>query len=335
MSTTDMVSVSVTTGLCDAIAAAGGQTDRVLRSAGVERSLLLRPHGFIRSSAFSRLLEESARSTGDSCFGLNFGARFDPEDIGILTYVIVNSPTVAAALRNVERYLHVHNHAPRVSFRIEGCRAYLRYLLTSAGNGTIRQHNEYSMAVLVRTLRAAAGEAWMPQEIQFTHDRGTACDYDGIFGVPVQFGCAANALVVERDFVERCIATADPKLYRALRRHLDLAFAGTRPEDAWLESARHAIAVSLECGDLTLEGIAAKLGMKGRTLQRRLKAHGVVYRDLLDDARRRLALEYLKDRRRTITEVAFLLGYSELSAFTRAFKRWTGAAPLESRARRR
>ncbi|MGH8666288.1 MAG: AraC family transcriptional regulator [Burkholderiales bacterium] len=333
MSATDMVSVTVATGILDAIAEAGGRAERVLRNAGVERSTLLRRDGLMRSSAFSRLLEESARSTGDSCFGLHFGVRFDPKDIGILAYVIVNSPTVAAAMRNIERYLHLHNHAPRVSFSIEGKRGYLRYLLKSSENALIRQHNEYSMAVLVKTLRAAAGEAWMPGEIQFAHKRGAACNYEDIFGPRVCFGCATNALVVDRGFIECCVAGADHKLYRALRRHLDRALAGTQPEDVLLESIRSAIAPSLECGDVKLERIAAKLAMNARTLERRLKAHGVVYRDLLADARRRLALEYLKDKQRTITEIAFLLGYSEVSAFTRAFKRWTGSTPHESRAR--
>jgi AraC-like DNA-binding protein len=330
----DSISISAATGLLDAIAAGGGTAERVLRNAGVERSTLLRRDGFIRSSVFSRLLEESARSTGDCCFGMHFGARFDPRDIGILAYVVVNSATIAAALRNVERYLHIHNHAPNVSFGIEGKRGYLRYLLRGSENASLRQHNEYSMAVLVKTLRGAAGAAWTPSEIRFVHRRNGACDYRAVFDSRVRFGCASNALIVERDFVECCVAAADPKLYRALRGHLDRALAGTQQEDVLLEAIRSAIGASLECGDAKLERIAAKLAVNARTLERRLKAHGVLYRDLLEDTRRRLALEYLKDKRRTISEIALLLGYSEVSAFTRAFKRWTGSTPRDSRARR-
>jgi AraC-like DNA-binding protein len=331
----DSISISAATGLLEAIADGGGTAERVLRNAGVERSTLLRRDGFIRSSTFSRLLEESARSTGDCCFGMHFGARFDPRDIGVLAYVVVNSSTVAAALRNVERYLHIHHHAPSVSFGIEGKRGYLRYLLRRSENTTIRQHNEYSMAVLLKTLRGAAGTAWMPREIRFVHERNPACDYRAVFGSRVRFGCASNAVIVERDFVECCVAAADPKLYRALRLHLDRALGGTQQEeDGLLESVRSAIGASLECGDAKLERIAARLTVNARTLERRLKAHGVVYRDLLEDTRRRLALEYLKDKRRTISEIALLLGYSEVSAFSRAFKRWTGSTPRDSRARR-
>jgi AraC-like DNA-binding protein len=86
-------------------------------------------------------------------------------------------------------------------------------------------------------------------------------------------------------------------------------------------------------GDPKLTRVAKKIAMSPRTLQRQLKEHGVDFKRLMDDTRRRFALTYLKDRRTTLTEIAFLLGYSELSAFNRAFRRWTGSTPLDYRRR--
>jgi AraC-like DNA-binding protein len=86
-------------------------------------------------------------------------------------------------------------------------------------------------------------------------------------------------------------------------------------------------------GDPKLTRVAKKIAMSPRSLQRQLKEHGVDFKQLMDDTRRRFALNYLRDRRNTLTDVAFLLGYSELSAFNRAFRRWTGSAPLDCRRR--
>jgi AraC-like DNA-binding protein len=104
-------------------------------------------------------------------------------------------------------------------------------------------------------------------------------------------------------------------------------------EDGLLQTARHAIAEAMRDGDPKLARVAKKLAMSSRTLQRRVKEHGVDFKKLVDDTRRRFALNYLKERKHTLTEVAFLLGYSELSALNRAFKRWTGSTPLDYRRR--
>ena len=105
----------------------------------------------------------------------------------MLAYVVVNSPTIAAAMCNVERYVHIHNNAPRTSFGVEGNRACLRYLLTDPPDTAARQHNEYSMAVLVKAFRALAGAAWNPEEIRFVHEPCAACNYSRIFGCEVFF----------------------------------------------------------------------------------------------------------------------------------------------------
>jgi AraC-like DNA-binding protein len=99
-----------------------------------------------------------------------------------------------------------------------------------------------------------------------------------------------------------------------------------------LDSVRRAIAGLMPEGEPKRERVARLLAMSPRTLERRLKQHGVKYKGLVNEMRRRFAFDYLKDRKRSSTEVAFLLGYSEVSALNRAFKRWTGSTPLEYRA---
>ncbi|MGH7832357.1 MAG: AraC-like transcriptional regulator QhpR [Candidatus Binatia bacterium] len=329
-----MISVAATTGLLEAIAAAGADPDQILRTLGLQRSAFKNSEGFIASSIFARILEEAARATADECFGLHFGEHYNPKNIGPLAYVLLNSATIAAAIENAERYLHIHNEAANLSFSMEGEQAYLRFLLADLATESTRQHNEYSMAVAFNTLRIMAGSHWAPREVQFAHEAPAhTSEHLRVFGAPVLFGCATNALVVDRDFVERQVPAADQRLYRILKQHLERILNEMPRQSDLLSAVRRAIAESMRDGDPKLARVTRKISMSRRTLQRRLKEHGMVFKTLTDDARQRFAFDYLRDRKNTLTEIAFLLGYSEVSAFNRAFKRWTGTTPLEYRRR--
>ncbi|HET8563134.1 MAG TPA: AraC family transcriptional regulator [Candidatus Binatia bacterium] len=326
------ISVAATAGLLEAITAAHGDPDQILRRLGLERSAFRNSETFIATSIFARILEEAARATADDCFGLHFGEHYNPKNIGPLAYVVFNSPTLAVAIENAERYLHIHNEAANMSFGIEGEQAYLRLLLADLAIESPRQHHEYGMAVALNTLRIMAGSNWAPREVQFAHEApAQTSEHLRVFGAPVLFGCPSNAFVIEREFVERQVPAADPRLYRIMKQHVERALSEMPREDDLLASIRKAIAESMRDGDPTLARVAKSVAMSPRTVQRRLKEYGVEFKELMEDTRRRFALNYLKDRKTRLTEIAFLLGYSEVSAFNRAFKRWTGATPLKYR----
>src|SRR5262249_48168165 len=125
-----MISLAAATGLIEAIEAAGRNPEDGLRPLGLDRGVRSNPPGFIPSLDFARVLDEAARATDDDCFGLHFGERFHPKNIGPLVYVVLNSPTIAVALDNVARYLRVHNEAAHVSFTMDEKWGYLRHVLT-------------------------------------------------------------------------------------------------------------------------------------------------------------------------------------------------------------
>jgi AraC-like DNA-binding protein len=327
-----LIALSAATGLIEAIEEAGGDPDQVLRSVGLERSVFASPDGFVACADFTRILEEAARTTGDDCFGLHFGAAYDPKDLGPLTYVALNSPTIADGFTNIGRYLRVHNEAAHVSLGTEGRLAYVRHRLVHLPIETHRQHNECSVTVGLNMLRLMVGSRWAPLEVQFAHEAPRQTSEHGrIFGAPVSFGCAVNAFVVERAFLERQIPAADERLYPVLQRYLDGVLKEMPREDALLASVRSIVGESIRDGAPTLTRVARKVAMAPRTLQRRLREHGVDFKALVDDTRRRFALSYLRDPKNTFTDIAYLLGYSEVSAFNRAFKRWTGSTPSDYR----
>jgi AraC-like DNA-binding protein len=327
-----MISVAATNGLLNAIRDADGDPDQILRTFELEGSLLSDADRFIPCSIFAGILEESARITGDHCFGLHFGARFNPKNIGALAYVVLNSPTIAVADEQIGRYLKLYNQAAKVSRTVEGERAYLQYIFCDLEIESPRQHNEYGMAVRLNTIRMMVGSDWTPLEVQFAHDAPEAIsEHQRIFGAPVLFGYQTNSLVTESEFLARQVPAADPRLYRIIKRYLEGILEEMPDDRGVLTPIRRVIAESMRDGDPNLVRVAKKMALGPRTLQRQIKEHGMEFKKLVDDTRREFALNYLKDSRNTLTEIAFLLGYSEASAFSRAFKRWTGGTPLAYR----
>ena len=332
MHATPMISVAVTKGLLETIAAKGANPAPILGEIGLSHSALSKPEGYIAVAKFAQLLEQAAAATRDDFFGLHFGEGFNPKNIGPVIYVALNSPTIVAAIENLERYLKIHNEAAKWFIRNDGARAYVGYELADLGIETARQYHEATMATALNALRIMAGSQWTPQEVHFIHESPDKVqEHTRIFAAPVRFGCPHNAFVIEREFLERQVPAADPRLYEILQRYLNSILSELPREDEFLTSIRKTFAETMRDGNAGLGRVAKQLAASPRTLQRRLKEHGLDFKQLADDTRRRFASNYLKDRKHTLTEVAFLLGYSDVSAFNRAFKRWTGTTPLQYR----
>jgi AraC-like DNA-binding protein len=329
-----VISRTVAIGLLDAIKAAGADADFVVQAAGIKRAVLEQPEGFIAASLFANILEQAARVSGDDAFGMHFGEQYNPKDIGPLVYVILNSPTIAAGLANTARYLRIHNQAAKGEVVIERDRACITFVPNQLPTEASRQHNEYAMTVALSTIRLMVGSEWTPQEVHFMHHLATATpEHSRIFRAPVLFDCSVNAFLVPTELLPRHVPAADARLYRVLKTYVDTIMDGLPQEDEMLAQIRRAIAEALRDGHPKLSRVAKQVAMSPRSLQRRLGEWRLDFKRLVDDTRQRIAIEHLRRNQDSLTEIAFMLGYSDLSAFTRAFKRWTGTAPIEYRRR--
>jgi hypothetical protein len=244
-----MISVAATVGLLDAIRAAGADPDKLLRALQLDSSVLADPEKFISCSLFARILDEAAEVTGDECFGLHFGERFNPKNIGPLAYAFLNSATLEGADDQLARYLKLNNQAALVSRKIEGERAYFQYVLCNLGLESTRQQNEYGMAIRLKTIRMMVGSRWTPVEVQFAH-RAPAdiSEPQRIFAAPVLFGYPTNSLVVETELLTRQVPAADQRLHRIMKRYLERILEEMPPEPGTLLWVRRAIAESMRDG---------------------------------------------------------------------------------------
>jgi AraC-like DNA-binding protein len=315
------------------VSARGARVERVLAAADLGTADLADPDRMVDLTRVLRLLAAAARETGDDAFGLHFGLEWDlGGGLGILSYAVLNAPTVETALRNFERYARARIQGGRIGLVREGGEALLAYELAVDDPELARQHAEGSAVVGLRILRNLIGPEFRPLRVLFAHRRPRdASEHARIFGAPISFGERFDtALAFPPEHLARSVAGADRRLLPIVERHLDELLAGAE-KDAWLMQLRTRIAESLCDGAPDLALAARQLGMSVRTFQRRLDGHGVVWKALVAEVRRELAQRYLAEGSASLTEIAFLLGYSELSAFDRAFRRWTGSTPLAAR----
>ena len=249
----------------------------------------------------------------------------------------MNAPTVGTALANFERYGRTHMTHGRIAIERTGDEAELVYDVGLADRELCRQLAEGSALVGMKLIRHLIGPEWRVRRVRFGHARPRdTTEHARLLGPSVRFGeTTMAALVFDAADLERPVPNADRSLLPIVERHLDelLAAADASVDTDWLTAVRNAIAETVCDGAPTIQTIAKRLGLSVRTLQRRLGDQGVVFKTLVGEIRRDLALKYLAHGTTDLTEIAFLLGYSELSAFDRAFRRWTGRTPLAERRR--
>jgi AraC-like DNA-binding protein len=282
--------------------------------------------------AVLRLSQAAAELLGDDCLGLHRGEAWDLGGLGALSYAVLNAPTVGTGLRNLDRYGRSHLQGGRIALHVGPGQARLGYELEGAHAELARQHVESAAVVGLRIVQQLAGARWRPRRVVFGHQRPRdTAEHTRIFGCPVSFGGRSHLwLEFDPRDLERPVPGADRSLLPIVEQHLDKLLE-SRSGAGLVQDVRTVLAEMLCDGSPNVRSVARRLGMSVRTLQRRLEEHEVVFRDLVQGVRRELADRYLAERDANLTEVAFLLGYSELSSFDRAFRRWTGSTPVARR----
>jgi len=197
-----------------------------------------------------------------------------------------------------------------------------------------RSYTEYSVAAIVLHTRMATNQRYPLIRVEFSHPQpADVSAHARIFECPVVFGADAIRMILTREVWDTARAGDNPDLFAVLNAHARMLMDQLPPPDDIVGRVREAIDAELRGGDPKLESIARHLAMSPRTLQRRLKDRGIVFNDLLDAMRYRVARTYLAQGDIAGTEVAYLLGFAEHSSFNRAFKRWAGVTPTEYRRR--
>ncbi len=315
--------------LADELQSGGHPARQMLREVGLDRRRLEGEGARIPFAAHAAFFEVAARQTSDSCLGLHFGQTRDIRDAGLLGYVGLSSPTVMDGLKNLWRYRRVFSDAAEIDVVELESFGRIRWWFHGASGAAVRQAVEFAASNQVRAIREATGRQVAPLSVSFAHlrDEDTAV-FDRYFGCPVRFGADGNATVFRRTDLALPLSTADNRLLAILRGYCEEVLARKPMHPPTLvEQVERLVADRLTNGETAMPEVAALLGLSPRTFSRRLAALGTSYNAIVDELRRELAERYLRDSLLSLSEIAFLLGYTEVSTFNHAFRRWTGTTP--------
>lgn len=256
------------------------------------------------------------------------------DDLGVLGLAIKTAPTLRDSLQRIERYFRLVTDNAVYRLQEEGEMAHFAIQALSAPRKALQLRNECALAGLASNLRDMVGTDLQFDTVTFGHDcRSDPAAYAAIFGCPVQFGGAEDAIVLRRDMLDLPNRLGDRGVSQFLTAHLDSEIRALPETETLHAQLLRILSDNLSNGLPAASEIARSMGMSERTFYRRLSDEGMSFRDVLREAQSELAQQLLSGSDCSIAEVAFLTGFAEQSAFSRAFKRWVGLAPAQFRLR--
>jgi AraC-like DNA-binding protein len=312
----------------------GADTDALLRKAGLTPRQIDDPRARIAVKAQIRFLELVADTLKDKYLGFHLAQKFDLRIVGLLHYVLASSDTLDEALQRAARYSAIVNEGITLIFR-EGKDVGVCFEYAGVARHTDCHQIEFAMVTLFRTCRQLTNHHLPVSRVSFTHHRGKdLTEFRTFFGSDVTFGADVDELTFLPTIKGMRIIGADPYLNDILVQYCEEAISARRVKSNSFEcSVENVVTRLLPHGDAKAAVVAQKLGISQRTLVRRLASAKLTFAGLVQRLKFDLARRHLDDDTLSISEIAWLLGYKDVSAFTHAFKRWSGKAPRAMRQR--
>jgi len=311
----------------------GADPAQVFADAGVDLALLDNPENQISFAERGRLVHQCVAATGCPHFGLLVGQRSALHQLGLVGLLVKYSPDVGTALRSLVRYFHLRARGAVVTLTLDGDAASLGYELYQRHSEASDQIADGALAFEFNIMRTLCGPAWTPSEVRFAHrEPADARPFRRFFECPLSFDAGHNVLVFEASWLNRHMPTDDPTLRALLQQQIDVLEAAHSTDlPAQVRSVLRTALLTRHAG---AEQIAALFSVHPRTLARQLQACGTRFQALVDEVRFEIARQWLEQSIMDVREVAAALDYADASAFTRAFRRWSGTTPAQWRAGR-
>jgi AraC-like DNA-binding protein len=323
------VAAPLVASLAQFMAAQGLPAERLLGEVGIDPAALRDPDGRLPVDQYASLMAAAVAASGDPAFGLRFGQAARPKRWGVLGYISATCRNLGEAIRVQNRYQLLVAGLGDIHFTLYPDHARLEWRTESPAPRALADEE---VAGWVAFARDVTGLDESPRSVHFAYPvPAERAAYDAFFGVPVRFGESWNGLTVHLHHLALPLRSADPTRHADWQRHAEYAMSRLGAPGTPLAALAAFLDQALPEHEPTLDAAAAALGLSPRTLQRRLSEAGRTYTGFIDALRRERALQWVAVPERSLTEIAFLLGFSEQSAFHRAFKRWTGMAPSHYR----
>jgi len=313
-----------------------------VESYGLDPAVLFREQGVDPGSLFDagarvpieRLWQLTARASelsGDPLFGLRYAEYFRPAHLGALGFAWLASSSLRAAFERLARYSRVIQEKLTVEL-YEDQRNLCVAIDANIPAPNEGQREDAQLAVMLKFCRIIAGRDFNPVRVRFRQPapRASGSHFE-LFRCPLEFDAGRTELLIDRQQADARLTGSNDQLAQ-LNEHIVVKYLAHSARHDIVNRTKAAIIDAMPGGSVSETTVAKSLHMTPRNLHRKLQKEGTSFKLLLTDLRKELARQYIQDRSKTLTEISFLLGFAEVSSFSRAFKNWTGQPPSEARA---
>lgn len=310
-----------------------GRRETLLRSVGLDPVAEINPKVMVADKDYYQLCETVTRE--DPCgfsLPLRVGGSMRCDDYGAFGLAWKTAQNLRGSYSRAERYGKVLTSVSTYQVLEESGRCLLVLHREGKRHLGLRLSNEQTIAAITQISREVCSQPFCPDAVYFKHPPPEdVMAHEDYFGCEVVFSSDLDGLAVSAELLETPNRLGDAAVSEFFESHLDKEMEAYADDGELARRVRTQISQSLSQGIPNMSSVAGSLGMSGRTLQRRLAAKGLAFQRLMDDARRELAVRLLRGSAYSLAEIAFLTGFSEQSAFNRAFKRWAGQTPRSFR----
>jgi AraC-like DNA-binding protein len=303
----------------------------VMADAGLTLAAFDDPDNVVPYATLGRLVASCAQHTGLPDIGLRIGSGAHTESLGVLGALLQSSPDLRTALTNFQDNFHLVDRGGQLTFRCDESRASLGYAIRQAGVPAADQIADGALVFACNVLRAACGAEWAPTAVTLEHaEPADVAPYRRVFGRNVRFDATENAIQFPARWLAQPMPQANESARRVLEHQIRTADSGPRSS---VEHMRRVLHMLVHAGEATEERLAHVFAMHRRTINRRLRAEGTTFRQLVDEVRFDVARHLLETTDLSVVRIAGVLSYADASAFTRAFRRWSQTTPAQWRHR--
>ena len=311
---------------------AGVNLGLLLKKTGLAPDQIEDPRTRLKVRDQISFLNLASNALQDDLLGFHLAQSFDLRELGLLYYVSASSEMLSIALQRTARYSSIINQGVSLKYT-DGKDVVISFRYVGVSRRQDRHQIEFFVTALLRMCRQLTDRRLAPSRVSLTHRRDSnSSEFVDFFDGSVEFGAAVDEVAFAPAIKQLPVVSADPYLNNHLVAYFEEALT-RRPTNrgSFLYSVENAIVPLLPHGKVRVSEIARYLGVSQRTLARRLSLEGLTFSDVLESLRSDLATGYLTEQDLSISQIAWLLGYHEVSAFTHAFRRWTGKTPREAR----
>lgn len=328
-----IVSVSVLSQLFSYLRSHSVDVDGFLHSLELDPEEIKKPDTYLPIETYLLIQDKAAEYVDDPYLGLHMGEFAEAGSWSVIGYMMTNCKTLGEALEKAGRYSRIIGNLIEGSVNLRLNKIKVTLATPPHAPQMTRHCYESAITSSIQLMRRLTGENICPREVRFAYpEPSSTSEYERVFQCPVYFEQPNNSYTIDLSVLFKPVLYPNEELLEHFENYAQQFLADLDNQTQYAREVTKILLSRMDDEDLSIKKVAREMAVSVRTLQNRLKDEGVLFSDLLQDVRRRLAQKYLRENY-SVEDITYLLGFSEPSVFRKAFKRWEGITPKQYRER--